>query len=127
MACLTTDFLRPSARLGSAILVAALALSACSTNKGGYKTEEAVEARIMGMTKEEVLIDLGPPDERVDLGNGKESHRYKSAVGGLTGGECTLSIVFQGEKPTRATLSANDRSWVSFPLGSCTKILQTLR
>lgn len=81
----------------------------------------------MTMTKEEVLVDLGLPDQRIDLGNGKESFRYESQVGGVTGGDCTLSISFQGEEPTRATLSANDFSWVSFPLGSCAKILQTLR
>ena len=79
------------------------------------------------MTKEEVLIDLGEPTERVDLGSGKESFRYESAVGGLTGGECTLSILFEGETATEAKLGANDRSWISFPLGSCTKIIQTLR
>jgi hypothetical protein len=57
----------------------------------------------------------------------RESWRYESEVGGLTGGECTLSLVLEGGKVVKAKLSANDLSWISFPLGSCTKIIQTLR
>ncbi len=109
------------------ILILCLAVFGCATNKGGYRTEAAVEKQIYTMTKEEVLIDLGPPAKKVDLGEGRESFRYESEVGGLTGGECTLTVVFQGDKPINAKLSANDLSWVSWPLGSCTKIIQTLR
>lgn len=109
------------------ILILYLAVGGCASNKGGYKTEAAVEKQIYTMTKEEVLIDLGPPTKKVDLGEGRESFRYESEVGGLTGGECTLTIVFQGNKPSNVKLSANDLSWVSWPLGSCTKIIQTLR
>jgi hypothetical protein len=109
------------------ISVVALLLLGCATNKSGYKTEAAVENRLYQMNKTDVLTDLGPPNTKADLGQGKEAWRYSSEVGGLTGGECTLSIVFDGNKVSSAKLSANDLSWVSFPLGSCTKIIQTLR
>lgn len=102
-------------------------LLGCATNKGGYRTEQSVEHQLMKMTKEEVLVDLGPPTKKAILERNRESWRYESEVGGLTGGECTLSILFSGEKVNQAKLSANDLSWLSFPLGSCTKIIQTLR
>ncbi len=102
-------------------------LLGCATNKGGYKTERAVEDQLMKMTKEEVLVDLGPPLKKTTLEGNRESWRYESEVGGLTGGECTLSILFSEEKVNQAKLSANDLSWLAFPLGSCTKIIQTLR
>ena len=104
-----------------------LLLFGCATNKGGYKTEQSVENQLMKMTKEEVLVDLGPPTKKTTLDGNKESWRYESEVGGLTGGECTLSLLFLGETVSQAKLSANDLSWVSYPLGSCTKIIQTLR
>jgi len=113
-------------RILLSIILASLVLG-CATNKGGYRTEQSVELQIMKMTKEEVLVDLGPPTKKTTLDADKESWRYESEVGGLTGGECTLSLLFQKEKVIQAKLSANDLSWVSFPLGSCTKIIQTLR
>jgi hypothetical protein len=99
----------------------------CASNKGGYKTESAVEQQLMAMSKDEVLIDLGPPHKKVKVDEERESWRYESEVGGLTGGECTLSILFKENKVAQAKLSANDLSWVSFPLASCSKIIQTLR
>jgi len=72
-------------------------------------------------------VDLGPPTKKAILEGNRESWRYESEVGGLAGGECTLSVLFLDDKVTQAKLSANDLSWVSFPLGSCTKIIQTLR
>lgn len=109
------------------LLILALLFVGCATNKGGYRTEQSVENQLMRMTKEEVLVDLGPPAKKTTLDEDRESWRYESEVGGLTGGECTLSILFSGEKVNQAKLSANDLSWLSFPLGSCTKIIQTLR
>ena len=91
----------------------------CATNKQGYKTEEAVENQLIGMTKTEVLIDLGPPHKKAVIDESIESWRYQAEVGGLSGGECTLSIVFEGDIVSQAKLSANDLSWVSFPLGAC--------
>ena len=108
------------------IIFASLILG-CATNKGGYRTEQSVELQVLKMTKEEILIDLGPPTKKTTLGADKESWRYESEVVGLTGGECTLSLLFQKENVIQAKLSANDFSWVSFPLGSCTKIIQTQR
>ena len=108
-------------------LISATLILGCSTNKGGYKTEESVERKILSMSKDQILLDLGPPTKKVDFSNGSESYRYESEVGGLTGGECTLTILFDGNRVTQAKLSANDLSWISFPLGSCTKIIQTLR
>jgi hypothetical protein len=109
------------------LIISLCTLVSCATNKGGYSREIAVENQLVKMTKEEVLIDLGPPDKKATIDEERESWRYQSEVGGLTGGECTLSILFYGERVHEAKLSANDLSWVSFPLGSCTKIIQTLR
>lgn len=102
-------------------------LAGCASNKVGYRTEAAVEQKLMTMNKEQVLIDLGPPHKKTVVDSERESWRYESEVGGLAGGECTLSILFKGEKVAQAKLSANDLSWVSFPLASCSKIIQTLR
>lgn len=107
--------------------VLVFSLLGCATNKGGYRTEGSVEKQLLTMNKEEILIDLGPPTKKTVIDGKRESWRYESEVGGLTGGECTLSLLFEGEKVVKAKLSANDLSWVSFPLGSCTKIIQTLR
>jgi len=102
-------------------------VAGCASNKGGYRTESAVEQQLMKMSKDEVLIDLGPPHKKTKIDEERESWRYESEVGGLAGGECTLSILFKSEKVSQAKLSANDLSWVSFPLASCSKIIQTLR
>lgn len=111
----------------STTAVLALSLASCASNKGGYKTEADVERRVLRMTREEVLVDLGPPTKQAALEGGRESWRYESQVSGLTGGECTLSLVVDTKRVVQAKLSANDRSWVAYPLGSCTKIIQTLR
>jgi len=111
----------------SVTAVLALSLASCVTNKRGYKSEQAVERQLLRMTREEVLVDLGPPTKKTVLEGAREGWRYESQVGGLTGGECTLSLVVDAQRVVHAKLSANDRSWVSFPLGSCTKIIQTLR
>lgn len=110
-----------------AILLAIFTLYGCATNKAGYREENSVEQQLMSMTKEEVLIDLGPPKEKTALPENRESWRYESEVSGSIGGVCTLSILFKGEEVKQAILSANDFAWISFPLGSCTKIIQTLR
>lgn len=109
------------------VLFLTMFMVGCASNKGGYRTESAVEQKLMTMNKDEVLIDLGPPHKKVKIDDERESWRYESEVGGLAGGECTLSILFKGEKVAQAKLSANDLSWVSFPLASCSKIIQTLR
>ncbi|NOR51165.1 MAG: hypothetical protein GQ470_00960 [Gammaproteobacteria bacterium] len=109
------------------ILLALFVLYGCATNKAGYRKESTVEQQSLDMTKEEVLIDLGPPTKKIELSGNRESWRYESEVSGLSGGECTLSILFNGENVKQAILSANDLFWISFPLGSCTKIIQTLR
>ncbi|MCB1939992.1 MAG: hypothetical protein KDF24_04950 [Rhodocyclaceae bacterium] len=109
------------------LLLSILLVVGCASNKGGYRAEAAVEQKLMTMNKDEVLIDLGPPHKKVKIDEERESWRYESEVGGLAGGECTLSILFKGEKVVQAKLSANDLSWVSFPLASCSKIIQTLR
>jgi len=104
-----------------------LCMCGCASNKKGYRTESSVEQRLMTMNKDEILIDLGPPHKIVKINEHQESWRYESEVGGLTGGECTLSILLNGEKVSQAKLSTNDLSWVSFPLASCSRIIQTLR
>jgi hypothetical protein len=102
-------------------------LTGCATNKQGYRTEGDVENQLIGMTDTEVLIDLGPPHKKAVIGKNIETWRYFAEVGGLTGGECTLALVLEENAVTQAKLSANDLSFISFPLGSCTPIIQTLR
>lgn len=109
------------------LIILMITMYGCASNKKGYRTESAVEQRLMTMSKDEVLIDLGPPHKKAKIDDQRESWRYESEVGGLTGGECTLSILFNDKKVSQAKLSANDLSWVSFPLASCSKIIQTLR
>ncbi len=113
-------------KLFSYALVMALIVG-CASNKSGYKTEVEVESKLYSMNRTEVMMDLPPPTSKTDLGNGQESWMWQSEVGGLTGGECTLLVVFHGAKVVNVKLSANDLSWVAYPLGSCTKIIQTLR
>ena len=108
------------------ILLVMFTVYGCASNKAGYRQETSVEQQILEMTKEQVLIDLGQPDETVVLNGNRESWRYESEVGGMTGGECTLSILFNGDLVKQAILSSND-TWLLSPLGSCTRIIQTLR
>ena len=109
------------------IILLAIFIYGCASNKAGYRTESAVEKTLLTMSKDQVLIDLGPPHKKTKIDEQRESWRYESEVGGLAGGECTLSVLFKGETVIQAKLSANDLSWVSFPLASCSKIIQTLR
>ena len=103
-----------------------LVLAGCATNNS-YQTESAVEQRIVGMSKAQILMDLGPPTKKTSLGNGAESYKYDSEVGGLTGGVCTLTVVFEANKPTQAKLVSADLPLVPISKGSCSKIIEALR
>ena len=106
---------------------AALVITGCATSNNSYQSESAVEQRVLGMSKAQILLDLGPPTKKTRLDNGAESYKYESEVGGLTGGVCTLTIVFEANKPTQAKLVSADMPLVPISKGSCSKIVQALR
>ncbi len=103
-----------------------LFVSACATNKGGYTDTSDVERRLRGMTEAEVVAKMGAPTESVKLSDGSFSWSYRDEIGGLTGGECTINLVLKDAVVTAATVYARDRSFVSFPLGSCKNLIGNL-
>lgn len=105
---------------------AILLLAGCASNNG-YQTESAVEQRILGMSKAQILLDLGSPTKKTLLDNSAESYKYESEVGGLTGGVCTLTVLFEANKPTQAKLVSADLPLVPISKGSCSKVIQSLR
>ena len=56
----------------SVCLLAVIIVCGCATNKGGYRTESDVEGQLMKMSKEEILIDLGPPMKKAVLEGNRE-------------------------------------------------------
>ncbi len=97
-------------------------LQSCATNPGRYKTEESAEARLMQLTEAEIAIKLGAPTERVITSDGGEVWTYRDKAESLTGGECTVSVVIKNGRVITASVTAKDRSWLSYPLGSCKNI-----
>ena len=106
-------------------ILAFIALSSCTTSKGGYTKASEVERRLIGMTDTEVVSVLGAPENEVQLSRGR-SWTYRDEVKTLSGGECRISVTLQGGKVVAATVNHNDLSPVSFPLGACQKILRNL-
>ena len=109
------------------ILLLAVTSLSCATNPGGFKTEESIEQKLKSMNEEQIAMTLGAPTERVSLSNGAETWTYRGETSGITGGECTVSVTIKNTKVTQSSLTAKDRSWASFPLGSCTNILGNLK
>ena len=108
------------------IILAALFFSACATNKGGYKNEDQIVNRLVGMTVTELVQKLGSPTETMDLGDAGRSLSYRGTTEGLTGGECRISVIVQGGVVTSANIYSKDRSWVSFPMGGCESVIKNL-
>lgn len=100
-----------------------ITLIGCASNPGGYKVEKEAENKLMSMSEEEVAMSLGAPTEKVKLSNGAMAWTYRDEAKGLTGGQCTISLMLKNGKVLKASVTANDRSWVSFPLGSCVNLL----
>ena len=107
-------------------LLLSTSILSCASNPGGFKTEESVERKLMSLSEEQVAINLGAPTERVKLSSGAETWTYRGEVSGITGGECTVSVIIKNTKVIQASVTAKDRSWASFPLGSCTNLLGNL-
>jgi outer membrane protein assembly factor BamE (lipoprotein component of BamABCDE complex) len=113
---------------GIAVAAGAISLACCATNEGGYRTSSAVEARLMGMNEAEVATLLGAPTEQVALAGGMKSWTYRSGADDydVTAGRCTVALTIQGGKVITAKVTARDRSFISFPLGSCSSIIGRL-
>jgi hypothetical protein len=101
-------------------------LSACASNRGGYTKSSDVESRLNQLTEAEVAMKLGAPTDKVSLSDGGSVWTYRDKSAGLTGGECTVSLVIKNGHVVSSTVTARDRSWVSYPLGSCVNILSNL-
>ena len=110
----------------SLLLIAVILMLGCSSNKGGYTSPDEVVYRLKQLTESELAIKLGSPTQRVALSDGSETWTYRDDSEGLTGGECVVTVLVNSSKVTDASISARDRSWVSFPLGSCANILGNL-
>ena len=107
--------------------ITVLGVASCATNPGGYKTEGAVEQRLVGMSEAQIATQLGAPTQRVQLTGGGEAWTYRDKAEGLKGGECTVGVVIKRDRVTSASVTARDRSFLSFPLGSCQNLLGNLR
>src|SRR5690606_11149216 len=109
------------------ILVIAVFLFACASVPSGYTTSEEVEAALKGKNKEFVVTTIGAPNSRIHVEDNIESWTYTSFASGLTGGECKMTVTFVGDSVAKTVLNAADRSWVSYPLGSCRNLLKDLK
>ena len=107
-------------------ILLAIILSSCASNKGGYTKPSDVESRLNQLTEAEAAMRLGAPTEKVDLSDGGAVWTYRDKSSGLTGGECTVSLVIKEGHVASSSVTARDRSWVSYPLGSCVNILSNL-
>ena len=101
-------------------------LIGCASNPGGYKSEGAVEHRLTGMSEAQIATKLGAPTQRVRLSSGGESWTYRDTAGCLKGGDCTVGLVIKNGIVQSASVTARDRSFLSFPLGSCQNLLCNL-
>jgi hypothetical protein len=108
------------------LIIFSLILAGCATNQGGYTKPDQVVNRLKQLSESEVAMMLGAPTEKVELSDGSQTWTYRDDSEGLTGGECTISLVIKAAKVTNAMVTARDRSWVSYPLGSCQNILANL-
>jgi hypothetical protein len=108
------------------ILVIAVFLFSCASVPSGYTTSEEVEAALQGKSKEFVVTTIGAPNSRIQVEDNIESWTYTSFASGLTGGECKMTVTFVGDSVVKTVLNAADRSWVSYPLGSCRNLLKDL-
>jgi hypothetical protein len=107
-------------------LITFIFLAGCSSNPSGYTSTEQIDTLLKDKNKEFIVSKFGAPNERLELSNSIESWTYKSFASGLTGGNCNMSITFVNEKVKTVIINAHDRSWVSYPLGSCVNLFKNL-
>ena len=103
-----------------------LFLSSCSSVPSGYTSPEQVEAALQGKNKEFIVTKIGAPNSRIQVDENIESWTFTSFASGLTGGTCKMTVTFVGDYVKKTVLNAGDRSWVSYPLGSCKNLLKDL-
>lgn len=103
-----------------------LFLPACASNKGGYTKANNVENRLNQLSAPEVAIKLGAPSGNVQLTDGSTVWTYRDNPEGLSGGQCTISVVIKNDRVISSTVTASDRSWVAYPLGSCVNLIANL-
>ncbi len=109
--------------------VAAMALglvAGCATNAGGFRSEAEVVERLKQLTMLEVSLKLGAPTERVDLGNDRETWTYDSVLVSIIGGQCKISITFEGDSAIDALVNSFDYSPLAAPMGSCSQLIRKL-
>jgi hypothetical protein len=122
------DFIRRESEMRALVVVSiGVAIGGCATNSGGYRTTSKVQQQLLKMNAEQVLVDLGKPHQVTELSASKVTWRYSDHPGGLTGGNCSVVVVVENGIVTEANVNSDDRSWVSFPLGSCRNIIGNLR
>ena len=112
------------------VIISLLFINACSTNAGGYRTASAVEARLMGMTKSEIVSVFGVPTKTIKLDENTEVWSWRSnstSEWQLVGGACDINVVFNGEDVAKTTINKTDHSPLAAPLGSCSQIIGNLK
>lgn len=112
-------------KLMGACLLFAL-LGSCATNAGGYRSEAAIVQRLKQMDKGEIALKLGAPTERVPIDQTRETWTYDSALVSVIGGQCKISISFEGDQVKDAVVNSFDYSPLAAPMGSCSQIIRAL-
>lgn len=108
------------------VLLGSLFLISCSSVPSGYTSPDQVEAALKGKSKEFVVSTIGAPNSRIQVDENIESWTFTSFASGLTGGTCKMTVTFVGDSVEKTVVNAGDRSWVSYPLGSCKNLLKDL-
>lgn len=111
---------------GRRALLASLLLGACATNEGGYRSEAEIVSRLKQLNKSEVSLKLGAPTQRIELQHDRETWTYESALVSVVGGQCKISVTFEGERVADAVVNSFDYSPLAAPMGSCSQIIRAL-
>jgi hypothetical protein len=111
---------------GALIFLALFTLSGCATNEGGYTSASEVQARLQGMTKEELAIKLGAPTESMGVSEELEVWTYRAGSIGLAGGQCVISVSLKNNAVISTKINKTDYSPLAAPLGSCSSIIGSL-
>ncbi|MCH8347229.1 MAG: hypothetical protein IH901_01840 [Proteobacteria bacterium] len=98
-------------------------LASCASNDAGIKKESQLERYLVGFSQEELVAYLGAPTQDQTLSNGKQVWTYRDDAEGLTGGECTLTLIFNNGITENVTVLSRDWSPLSFPMGGCQNII----
>ena len=108
------------------LLTATVSIAGCATNAGGYRSTDAIVERLKQMDKAEIALKLGAPTQRVAVDELRETWTYDSALVSVIGGQCKISISFEGDAVKDALVNAFDYSPLAAPMGSCAQIIRAL-